>query len=252
MNTSDGQALVLETRDALLGAFVKLVDDIERIGDEFGSAVRTPRVIVFNSSLYPALLQKYVQERTTFSDLRTRDPRAFHALLGAYVGDVKTKDRIYGVKHIDDSIDGVVLEAWILTLEISLRRFSNRAALLSQLLARHGRVRSYKVDCYDHIEAPLNRFSDGHPNNFQRTKYVSSVWMNPDAQFGRRYDGKFIFYDLFLIGNGYAGKPPVSKSIPQHFCNYSGPFLRIIIRCRRSRFHRYVSLTEECLEMLLG
>ncbi len=243
-----------EVAHALQNA-VERVGGINHLRSESADAIRTPRVIVFNSVLFRALLAEYVNKGQTFSDIRRKDPRLFHTLLGMYVGDVKTKDRLYTMQLVDGEsgpIDGAVFEAWVLTPEISARHFHQKHEALARLLRRYGKVKSYKIEGYDHIEAPLNRYAGDHPNHFRRTKYLSSVWLNSDLQLGQRRGGTFRFFDSFLIGNGHAGKTSEkSAKIPKKFCDYSGPFLRIIMRCRKDRAPEFIKVVTKCVEVLI-
>jgi len=242
-------AVARDARSALLRA----VDRLEGLQPgSFGPALRTERTVVFNSRLFQLLLEKYEHEGLTFYEIRRREPRLFHELLGSYIGDVKTKDRVYKLGLEGRAINGVVLEAWTLVPEISAARFQRRMSELMRLLQQHGQVTHVPLHYADYIEATLNRFANGHPNNFRHTRYHESIVLNGGAELGRRSKGTFTLHDYLLFGIGSAGGPPSnSRKIPNRLADYRGSFLITIVRARSEHVPGLVELVRECLEVLL-
>lgn len=221
---------------------------------EFGPAVQNGPVIVFNSRMAQALITKSATEKVSFKEIGRKQPRVFHKLLGQYIGDLQAKDRLYRMGLNSMSVDGVMLEIWVLTPEIPVQRFLKRAPLLQKMLRRRGRVSLFcRMNYTDYLEATLNRFGGNHPHNFPKTRYLSSLWVNEKAPMGRRHKGSFLFFDSFFVGNGYAVQP---NADPRKFVHcmseYVGPFLIFGIRARRQRAEEYALVAKECIKELLA
>ena len=213
--------------------------------EQYVSGVETERTIIFNSRL-DGLLIKNQKEGKSISDIRSKDSRYFHELLGVYCGDLKEKNRIYNLNYYSEAALLVYcLEAWVLTPEIGLDRFEEREPALIKELSSYGDVRSYKSSMR-HGETSLDHFSDGHPLAFKKTRLCRAVHLSKGAEFKKDLE------DYFLIGNGYANrKNAIFFEVPEVKGKYKGPFLRMIIRGALANRSKHKEIVEKSLDLIL-
>jgi hypothetical protein len=131
--------LSIEVTSAVREAF-QILDSMT--DEDYRPQIETTRAIIFNSRIWGLLLAKhYADGKAPVPDeIRKREPRLGHELLGFYYGDLCMRDRLYNYRKYTptNSFPGYLIHGIVLTPEVTITRFMKRSTQLKQMLSDYG------------------------------------------------------------------------------------------------------------------
>jgi len=149
--------MLAEVMDALTLAHTRAV--ASRVGGHEPS-VRTKHCIFFSTRLVGALMSIDYYEGQTFAQLRHKQPRRFHELLGLHIGDFVLKDRIYSLPQFRGLPPAYCLQAIIQDSTLTAEGLKRNADDVLGALAEYGEPLLCSSNA-TYVEAIASKFWDG-------------------------------------------------------------------------------------------